>query len=268
MAQLKPAIGALALAAVLYSSFASTQESADELAKKLSNPVASLISVPMQYNVDFDIGTANGTKHYLNVQPVIPHSLSDDMNLTTRVIVPVIYQDDVFGDSGDQFGLGDTTPSFFFSPKEPVGGWILGAGPVFLLPTATDELLGGDKWGAGPTVLALQQTPGGCTYGVLVNHIWSFAGDDDRSDISSTFLQPFVAKQFPGGRTITVNSESSYDWKGENWNVPLNLGYSKVAKWGSQMLSWQVGLRYFIETPGEGPDWGMRATLTLLFPGG
>jgi hypothetical protein len=161
MAQLKPAIGALALAAVLYSSFASTQESADELAKKLSNPVASLISVPMQYNVDFDIGTANGTKHYLNVQPVIPHSLSDDMNLTTRVIVSVIYQDDVFGDSGDQFGLGDTTPSFFFSPKEPVGGWILGAGPVFLLPTATDELLGGDKWGAGPTVLALQQTPGG-----------------------------------------------------------------------------------------------------------
>lgn len=251
MAQLKPAIGALALAAVLYSSFASTQESADELAKKLSNPVASLISVPMQYNVDFDIGTANGTKHYLNVQPVIPHSLSDDMNLTTRVIVPVIYQDDVFGDSGDQFGLGDTTPSLFFSPKEPVGGWILGAGPVFLLPTATDELLGGDKWGAGPTVLALQQTPGGCTYGVLVNHIWSFAGDDDRSDISSTFLQPFVAKQFPGGRTITVNSECSYDWKGENWNVPLNLGYSKVTKWGSQMLSWQVGARYFVETRGQ-----------------
>ena len=107
-----------------------------------------------------------------------------------------MYQDDVFGNSGSQFGLGDVTPSFFFSPKEPVaGGWIVGAGPVFLLPTATDELLGGEKWGAGPTVLALRQTPAGWTYGALVNHIWSVAGDDDRSDISSTFLQPFLAKQ-------------------------------------------------------------------------
>ena len=126
---------------------------------------------------------------------------------------------------------------------------------------------GADSADGGPQ-RALQQTPGGWTYGALVNHIWSFAGDDDRSDISSTFLQPFLAKQFPGGRTITVNSESSYDWKGENWNAPLNLGYSKVTKWGSQMLSWQVGVRYFVETPGEGPDWGVRATLTLLFPGG
>ena len=267
MAHWRSAMGALAVAATLSSSFASAQESADELARKLSNPVAALISVPMQYNVDFDIGPENGTKHYLNVQPVIPHSLSEHLNLITRVIVPVIHQDDVFGDSGSQFGLGDINPSFFFSPKEPVGGWILGAGPVFLLPTATDELLGSEKWGAGPTVLALQQTPEGWTYGALVNHIWSFAGDDDRNEISNTFIQPFLSRQFAGGRTITVNLESSYDWIGEHWNVPVNLGYSKVTKWGSQMLSWQGGVRHFIETPGEGPEWGLRATLTLLFPG-
>ena len=155
-----------------------------------------------------------------------------------------------------------------FSLKEPVGGWILGAGPVFLLPTATDELLGSEKWGVGPTVLALQQTPDGWTYGALVNHIWSFAGDDDRNEISSTFIQPFLAKQFAGGRTITLNSESSYDWIGENWNAPVNLMYSKVTKWGSQMVSYQGGVRYFIETPGEGPEWGLRFALILLFPGG
>lgn len=256
----------LAIAIVAEPRDASAQDSADELAKKLSNPVASLISVPMQYNIDFDIGPENGTKQYLNVQPVIPHSLNHELNLITRVIMPVIYQDDVFGNSGDQFGLGDTTPSFFFSPKEPVGDWILGAGPVFLLPTATDELLGGEKWGAGPTVFALQQTPDGWTYGALVNHIWSFAGDDDRSDVSNTFIQPFLAKQFAGGRTITVNLESSYDWNGEQWNVPVNLVYSKVTKLGSQMLSWVGGVRYFVETPGDGPEWGVRLVLTLMFP--
>jgi len=181
------ALAALALAVALttHTRAPSAQDNADELAKKLSNPVASLISVPMQYNIDFDIGSESGTKHYLNVQPVIPRDLSEHTKLITRVIMPVIYQDDVFGNSGDQFGLGDTTPSFFFSPNEPIGGWIVGAGPVFLLPTATDELLGSEKWGAGPTVLGLQQTLEGWTYGALVNHVRSFAGDDDRSDLST-----------------------------------------------------------------------------------
>jgi hypothetical protein len=262
-------VSVLALTAVVttLSSPIHAAESADEVAKKLSNPVSSLISVPLQYNVDFDIGSENGTKHYLNVQPVIPTSLNDDWNLITRVIVPVIHQDDVFGDSGTQFGLGDTTPTFFFSPKKPTaGGWIWAAGPVFLLPTATDDLLGGDKWGAGPSMVALRQTHAGWTCGVLANHIWSVTGDTDRSDISSTFLQPFLTKQFPGGRTVSLNLESTYDWEGEHWNVPLNLGYSKVTHWGRQMVSWQGGVRVFLETPGDGPDWGLRFTLTLLFP--
>ena len=246
---------------------AKAQENADQLAKKLANPVASLISVPLQYNIDFNIGSEDGTKQYLNVQPVIPTSLNGHWNLITRVIMPVVYQNDVFGNSDDQFGLGDFTPTFFFSPREPTaGGWILAAGPVFLLPTATDELLGSDKWGIGPSVLGLRQTADGWTYGVLANHIWSVAGDDNRREISSTFLQPFLAKQFPGGRTVTVNFESTYDWYGEKWNVPMNLTYSKVTRWGHQLVSLQGGVRYFFETPGDGPDWGLRFALTLLFP--
>ena len=254
------------LTLMLVAANAVAQENADTLAKQLSNPVASLISVPFQYNVDFDIGSEQGDKHYLNLQPVIPLGLNESTNLITRVIMPVIYQDDVFGNSGSQFGLGDMTPSFFFSPKEPVHGWILAAGPVLLLPTATDELLGAEKWGAGPTALALQQTAEGWTYGALVNHIWSFAGDDDRNDVSSTFIQPFLARQLPGARTVTLNLESTYDWNGSDWNVPANLMYSRVTKVGSQLLSYAGGVRYFIETPGDGPDWGLRVVVTLLFP--
>ena len=246
---------------------AQAQDSADELAKQLSNPVASLISVPLQYNADFNIGSEDGTKQLLNVQPVIPTSLSDDWNLITRVIVPVVHQDDVFGNSGSQFGLGDTTPTLFFSPKAPTsGGWIWGVGPVFLLPTATDDLLGAEKWGVGPSALALKQTPGGWTVGALANHIWSVAGEDARADVSATFLQPFLARQLSGGRTLSFNLESSYDWKGDAWNVPVNIGYSKVTKWGGQRLSLAGGVRYYLETPGDGPDWGVRFTLTLLYP--
>src|SRR6187431_1810512 len=107
----------------------------DELAKQLSNPVASLISVPLQYNTDFNLGPEDGTKHLFNVQPVFPTSISEHWNLITRVIAPVVYQDDVMGDSGSQFGLGDVTPTLFFSPKQPTAsGWIWAVGPVFLLP--------------------------------------------------------------------------------------------------------------------------------------
>lgn len=221
---------------------AHAQEGADELARKLANPVASLISVPFQYNIDFGLGPEDGTLHRLNVQPVIPASLSGQWSLITRIVAPVIYQDDVFGASGSQSGLGDITTSFFLSPKEPTaGGWILGGGSVVLLPTATDSLLGAKKWGAGPTAVAIKQTPGGWTYGGLANHIWSFAGDSDRNDISATFLQPTLARQFPGGRTVSANLEATYDWQGSDWTIPANLTYSQVARIGQQMLSFQGG---------------------------
>lgn len=239
---------------------------ADELAKQLSNPVASLVSVPLQLNYD-DGYAGGGARMLLNVQPVIPVSISDDWNMISRTILPIAYQDDIATGSGSQFGLGDTTQSLFFSPKKPTaGGWILAIGPAFLVPTATDDLLGTGKWGAGPTALALKQTTTGWTYGALVNHIWSVAGDDDRADVSSTFLQPFLAKAIGQGRTLTVNSESTYDWESEQWTVPVNFLYSRVTKLGGQMVSYAAGARVYLDAPPGGPDWGLRFVLTLLYP--
>ena len=238
---------------------------ADELAKQLSNPVASLISVPMQFNYD-DLDSG-GSRTWVNVQPVVPVSIGADWNMISRTILPITYQEDVFPGAGSQFGTGDITQSFFFSPKQPTAsGWIIGVGPALLVPTASNDLLGTGKWGAGPTAVVLRQTQAGWTYGALLNHLWSFAGDSDRDDVSSTFLQPFVSKGLGQGRTFVVNLESSYNWKTEQWTVPVNVGYSKVSKIGSQMVSYQGGVRYYAESPEGGPDWGLRFAFTLLFP--
>jgi hypothetical protein len=150
----------------------------------------------------------------LNLQPVIPVSLNTNWTLINRVIVPFIHQDDVIAEGSSETGLGDTTASFFFSPAKPgIGGLIRGVGPAFLFPTATDDLLGTEKWGAGPTGVFLWQKHG-WTYGALVNHIWSFAGENDRPALSQTFLQPFLSYATKTKTTLSLNSESTYDWGG------------------------------------------------------
>ena len=246
-------------------------EAADqaELAKKTLNPVADLISLPIQFNYDHKIGpTDDGTKYVVNIQPVIPFSIGPEWNIISRTILPLVDQDDILpAGQADASGLGDTTQSFFLSPKKPTAqGWIWGAGPVMLLPTATDNDLGSEKWGLGPTAVALRQAHG-FTYGILANHIWSVAGDSDRSDISATYLQPFFSYTTKTFTSFTINTESTYDWIDDEWSVPINLMVSQLIKIGSRPISLQAGPRYWAESPDSGPEgWGFRFTFTLLFP--
>lgn len=260
-------IALLSASAVSLATGASAQDADNDLAKKLSNPVASLISVPFQFNYDSGYGPNDGNRETINIQPVIPITLNDDWNLISRTIVPVIWQNDVAGPSGSQFGIGDITQSFFLSPKEPTaGGIVWGVGPVFLLPTATDDLLGTGKLGLGPTAVVLKQD-GPWTVGALANHIWSVAGDGSRPDISSTFLQPFVSYTTSNAWTFTLNTESTYDWEANDWAVPVNFQVSKLVKFGEQPVSLSAGARYWATAPENGPDgWGFRVGLTLLFP--
>lgn len=234
---------------------------ADELAKQLSNPIASLISVPFQYNYSRKYGD-DGYQNLLNIQPVMPVSISENWNMISRTILPVIQQKDV-QPGRTQFGLGDTVQSLFFSPKKVgASGWIWGVGPAALLPTGYDGL-GANTWAFGPTFVVLKQE-NGWTYGVLANQLWDTGGP---ADISSLFLQPFLTKGLGKGRTIALNTESTYDWKNNEWTIPINLMYSKVSKWGEQIVSNQIGVKVFVNTPNdEGPDWGLRYTFTLLFP--
>ena len=240
---------------------------AADLAKKLSNPVASLISVPIQTNYDQGFGPADGSRVLTNIQPVYPITLSADWNLISRTILPVTWQEDIAGNSGVQFGLGDVVQSLFLSPAEPgSNGVIWGVGPVALLPTATDDLLGSGKFGLGPTAVALKQF-GPWTLGFLGNHIWSVAGEGSRNDVNATFMQPFLSYTTPEAWTFTVNTETTYDWGSESWSVPLNAVVSKVVTVGAQPISLFAGARYWAEAPAGGPEGlGLRIGLTFLFP--
>jgi len=260
---------ALATAAVTLAAPASAQsDQAAELAKKLSNPVASLISVPLQYNHD-EYGGANdgASASRLVIQPVVPFSLNKDWNLITRTLIPFVDQRDFPVAALNESGLSDITTSLFFSPNSPTaGGWIWGAGPVFLLPTATEDVLGTDKWGLGPTGVVLKQS-GPWTVGLLAGHVWSVAGNDNRADVSATTLQPFFSYTTQSHTTIGAYTESAYDWKGEQWQVPLIFQAGQLFKVGPQIMQLAVAAKYWAEAPDDGPDgWGLRLQLTLLFP--
>ena len=234
-----------------------------ELAQQLANPISSLISVPFQFNYDRGFAGGDGERYTLNVQPVIPFSISEDWNVISRTIVPIISQDGVIPGEGSQFGLGATVQSLFFSPKAPTNaGLTWGVGPVFLLPTATDGI-STNQWGAGVTSIGLVQR-GGWTIGGLANHIWSLSGDDD---ISSTFLQPFVNYTTSRATSFFLNTESTYDWENDQWSVPINFGANQLIDIGNRRVQLGGGLRYWADSSDFGPqDWGARINVVFLFP--
>ena len=259
-------IGALAATAPTHAKEATaSSDDAADLAKKLQNPVAALISVPIKLDWDTGIGSAGADRYLYVVQPVIPISLNSEWNVISRTIVPFIDAQSPVAGGGDALGLGDILQSFFFSPKAPTaGGWIWGAGPVISLPTASKDALG-SKWGVGPTAVVLRQDSG-WTYGALANHVWSFAGDDQRASVNATFIQPFLSFTTKTFTTFALNTESTYDWQARQWTVPINVSVSQLVKIGTQPVSFALGYRQYVDRPEGGPDWGLRFTVTFLFP--
>lgn len=238
-----------------------------DLAKELSNPVADLISVPLQFNYNDGYGVdGQGKQSYVNIQPVIPISISPNWNLISRTILPLVDQDGIVPGKGSQSGFGNITQSFFFSPKVPTaGGLIWGVGPVIQIPIASDDIAP-DQWGAGLTGVALKQT-GPWTFGALVNHVWSISDNDRYGKQSGTFLQPFLSYTTPKATSFTINTESTYNWETEDWAVPINLVVGQVVQLGKQPVQFSLGARYWAESPQNGPDgWGARFQVTFLFP--
>jgi len=242
---------------------------AQELARQLSNPIANLVSIPLQIDWENGVGVNEDLRYVMNFQPVVPFSLGDNWNLIGRFILPYVNQPaGLAAGSPAASGTSDILLSAFFSPTK--SGLVWGAGPALGLPTTTDPLLGSGQWTAGPTVVMLKQS-GPWTVGGLANHVWSYAstGDYDRKDVSTSLIQPFLSYGTKGGVTFGLSSESTYDWEaeeGEEWTVPVVAKISKITKLGPFPFSVQVGGAVYPESPEGGPEWKLRTSFTVILP--
>ena len=258
---------ATVLLTVLWSANICTAETNEDLAKKTQNPVADLISVPFQNNTNFGLGPHNRAQNILNIQPVVPLNLTDDWNLITRTIVPILRQPDLAKTTGSTSGLGDINLSLFVSPANS-GQVIWGLGPVLQFPTATDEVLGTRKWSAGPAGVALTMQ-GPWVVGALAQQTWSYAGNDDRDKVSAFLLQYFVNYNFKGGFYLTSAPIITANWEaasGNKWVVPIGGGMGKIFKIGKMPLNAQTQAFYNVSQTTFGPDWTLRFQLQFLFP--
>ncbi|MET0592923.1 MAG: neuromedin U [Polyangiaceae bacterium] len=239
-----------------------------DLAEKVQNPVANMVSVPLQNNTSFDIGPYRRASNVLNVQPIIPVSFTEDWNLTNRVIMPIGYAPDLNHPTDGASGVGDLQWTGFFSPTK-TGEFIWGAGPVLQFPTATQTALGTGHWTVGPSAVALWQSKP-WTIGALANNMWSYAGQDGRSAVNQLFVQYFVNYNLAAGWFLTSSPIITANWKASSdsiWTIPFGGGVGKIFKIGSQAMSAQVAAFWNAASPNEGgAAWQSRLQLGFLFP--
>lgn len=242
------------------------QKTDEELAKKLANPIAALISVPFQNNLDHGIGSLKGSRYVLNVQPVIPIQLSNKLNLITRWILPIMSQYNISGSGVGQSGIGDAVVSGFLSPVKPGSKITWGAGPVLLVPLGNNAGFSAKQFGLGPSFVALVQN-GGWTYGGLINQIWSSGTKSSSTNISQMLINPFITYNWKSGAGITAAMEFTQNWISNQSSVYLIPMVSGLTSFGKQKISFGIGPKWNISGPvNQRSKFGLRASVALLFP--
>jgi hypothetical protein len=251
------------------------EKSTSDLAAAAQNPIANMISLPLQNNTYFGVTKDDKVANVLNIQPVYPIN-AGDWNVITRTIVPIIHIPDPTSGieqipnserPGSATGLGDINFAAFLSPAQP-GGLIWGIGPTLTVPSATDDEIGSEKWSAGPTAVALM-SPKPWLFGALVKNLWSFAGESDRDNVNQFLVQPFVNYNLDDGWYLVSSPIITANWEadsGDRWSVPVGGGFGKIFRIGKQPMNAQVQSFYYAESPHLGPDWALRIQIQFLFP--
>lgn len=236
------------------------------LAQQSQNPLADLISLPFQHNLNFGTGPRERMQYIMNVQPVVPIKLSEDWSVVSRTIVPFINQPKALDDT--TFGIGDINPQFFFVPTTDNEELTIGFGPTLVLPTASATVTGSGKWGFGPTAVVVW-TRGRIVAGALASHTWSIAGDPNRRRIDFTLIQPFFNYNLPNGWFLVTSPFITADWAnrdGDQWTLPIGGGVGRLFTVARQPINLSAQAYYNVVRPDEGSDWSLRISLTLLFP--
>jgi hypothetical protein len=254
--------------AVVAAEEATASDGATELAKKAQNPIADMISLPIQYNSYLDTGPKEKTQNTLLIQPVMPFSLNKDWNFIARPIIPLIEMPPLADGQNRNHGLGNIQFQGFFSPKEKVCDWIMGFGPYLEFPTNSgpDNRFGSDNWSAGPAFVALQMK-GHWVFGALVSHLWSYYGDDP--EVNLTNIQPFINYNLDDGWYLSTGPSITANWSAdssERWTVPVGGGIGKVFRMGKQPMNASAKLYRNVESPTAGSDWQLQFQVQFLFP--
>lgn len=246
----------------------------DDLQRKLANPVAEIVTLPLQYNGTSKVGADQQWLHQLNLQPVYPVALSERWRLINRAVIPLVSQPALVSGQERQGGIGDISYEAFFSPlvqeRSAAGKWIWGFGPTFQLDTASDDRLGSGKWAAGPALLALFETAQ-VTIGGKLLHLSSFAGDDAREDFSQTQLQPIVSYRLDPTYSLDYIGTVIVDWKqqrsSQRWTVPMGVSLSMLTRSpGFIPVNYQIGGGYNLVRPDDGGDWFIRFQVSFILP--
>jgi hypothetical protein len=238
----------------------------EALAKESQNPVADIISLPLENNLDFGVGPEDARVNTLNLKPVYPVNLGK-LNLINRVIAPLVYQEERFEGEGSQSGLGNITYQAFLSPAAP-SEIIWGLGPAVILPTNTDDRLGSDKWSAGPALVVLAK-PGHWLFGTLAQHFWSFAGDSDENNVNLSSLQYFINYNFPTGWYLTTNPTMTANWdegSSDRYTIPVGGGAGRIVRFSKQPVDFKLQGFWNAEKPDNAADWTVQLQVKLLFP--
>jgi hypothetical protein len=250
----------------LAGSSAALGQSAEDLAKQSQNPIANMISLPLQNNTSFGVGPANGTTNTFNIQPVYPFPIGG-FNLINRAILPVTYQGELVPGEESVFGLGDLSYTAFVSPAGS-GSTTWGVGPSFLFPTATDTRLGSGKWSAGVGAVLLA-SPGKWVVGVLAQNTWSFAGDENRADVNFLFSQYFINYNIRNGWYVSSAPIITANWEaesGQQWTIPFGGGVGKLVHFGKMPVDLQTQVFYNVVKPDFAGEWSLRLQFKMLFP--